>query len=376
MYRHIKKLTKNHEVLAITEANIKTKNLPQPCKTLEYRDSTYSLQKRILSKINAAPLWYLWHGKDLTNKYFYDACEFKPDLILTVWHGPLLITASRIAEKLKIPLVLVVHDDWEKALPNQCFGKQMLRENLQKIYRQATSRILVSEGMKKELLKRYGSYASKIIYPIPNKESVTIPKIKRNLKPIRLGFFGELSGHMDILNQIADLLEESNATLTIFSHTTIREREVLAKRKKVFDLGSATPKVLKKYFQHKNDVVIIPQCFHKDAAPFAKTNFPSKLPEACQFGLPLLVVAPKGSSAANWGKKFLPRQCCISSIRRYLILNAVSYLSRKKNWEKCQKQIIKHCNMFSPKKIHFEFEQELKNALNTFNKQTKLVVKK
>src|SRR5260221_5451392 len=88
----------------------------------------------------------------------------RPEAIITVCHGLCWLVAAKIANFLKVPLHLIVHDH----VPDTVWGSERLRGRISdefgRIYSKATTRFCVSEEMVNEYERMFG-IAGQVLYP-------------------------------------------------------------------------------------------------------------------------------------------------------------------------------------------------------------------
>ena len=89
--------------------------------------------------------------------------DFRPQAILTVAHGFSWLAASVFAERNKLPLHLIVHDEWPQiAITGRT--KSWMNKRFCNVYRKAASRLCVSPVMVEEYERRYGVRGI-VLYP-------------------------------------------------------------------------------------------------------------------------------------------------------------------------------------------------------------------
>lgn len=286
--------------------------------------------------------------------------EFKPDLILTVMISPFFLAAGDLSEELRLPLVLVCHDDFEHVVDPVNHEPAWATRRLGRIYRAAASRLCVGPGMVEHLARRYGGEIGEVLYPMPSDAMPSIaerPGIGQ--RPLRIGFFGELGGNYEPVNALVDVLPAMGAELHVFGHSSGVQRDELSKRANVKDFGFVARCELIKHFRKTIDVVFIPQGFDEVNRLLRQTCFPSKLPEATRFGLPLLIVSPPHGSAARWGQQHLPPESVVSRLSRPLLEKALTFLGDPEGWQRGRDAVVTAAAMFDPDLLQKQFETAL-----------------
>jgi hypothetical protein len=243
------------------------------------------------------------------------------------------------------------------------FFRRFLAQRLRKIFHETSQRLCVSVGIKEVLMRRYGKTQCKVLYPIPGEGCGKKSKTPKKLKPLRIGYFGELGGNFENLECLAKVLASCQSTLTFFSHGQSNRRLELSKKKGVLDGGSLSERGLLKFFKNHIDVIVIAQGFDKENALLRKTCFPSKISEACRFGLPMLVIAPKYGSSHLWAKNNLPAKCIISKLEPQMIASSIKYLQNRNNWANAQSRVLIASKEFKPSTLHKKLEEALFESL-------------
>src|SRR6516164_618647 len=90
--------------------------------------------------------------------------SWRPEAIITVCHGLFWLAAAKVANTLKVPLHLIVHDH----VPETVVGSGRLRGRISRdfgrIYSTAATRFCVSEGMVMEYERMFG-VAGRVLHP-------------------------------------------------------------------------------------------------------------------------------------------------------------------------------------------------------------------
>ena len=89
---------------------------------------------------------------------------FRPDGILTIHEKFGWLTAHRLAERLKVPLHLVLHDEWSRNLLMAPGLAGRFETAFGAVYRSAGSRLCISPYMEQEYHRRFGASGT-VLYP-------------------------------------------------------------------------------------------------------------------------------------------------------------------------------------------------------------------
>jgi len=368
MYRHLLRLTKSgHELLVLTRDYEKARNVDLPFKTIRFAERSRNFQ-RIANRVGSPQFWVELDARRVRRLAEPYIAQFRPEVIVTVWESAYLLAAADVGKKLGVPVVIVVHDDYEQMLPAHRKKHRWAAGRLRKIYHSVAARICIGPAMAEHLTQTYGRAEVDIIYPIPAEPASPVTQPRRKLKddPLRIGFFGELGGNYGPIHAVVDVLEAANAEFHYFSHSWGPNRGPLASRPRVFDHGATDPVGLQNFFRANIDVMLIPQGFEPEVRQLRRTCFPSKIPEACQIGLPLLIISPADGSATRWAHECLKPPAFLSTINRPDIVRALREFADSSTQE-AQRQIVSQIagSIFLPQRLHEQFERVLSRVCNT-----------
>jgi len=361
MHRHIERLAKNNQVFAITEDNPKLRHLEMACEGIRLNDQSQNIPRRILAKLGLEPLWFFLRARDIENKGLSIAEIKKPDIILSVWSSPFFLAAFQTAKRKKIPFIVIIHDDWQEMINKKQWSKSLLTQPLRNIFHKAKKRVCISRSTAMEFQKKYGSATCEILPPIPSKRHYR-PQIESHSGPLRIATFGELMGNIKVLNAVADVLGETGSTLTFFSHGESAERQELAKRPFVTDGGSLGAEELIQYLASNFDVILIPQSFEPEHRHLVQKCFPSKIPEACQIGLPILMIGPDYGTAYIWAKEVMAPTLVLCSLDSSQITAAIHLLKHTNTRKEAQELVWKAQESYDPEILHNNLEKILNQA--------------
>lgn len=238
-----------------------------------------------------------------------EAGSFTPEAVLTVAHGYSWITAAAYAKKHKIPLHLIIHDDWPRmALVLKCY-KKLLDTKFMKIYRLANSRLCVSPYMKEEYRRRY-SVDADVIYPsrAANTESKyvsTTETINRPLRPLTFAFAGTINSTecARSLELLAKCIKSISGRLIIYAPVSWADVQLMGiNGDHVECRGMLSSADLIKQLHNDADVLYVPMSFLPHDRENSMLSFPSKLTDYTAMGLAILIRGPEYSSAVRWAK--------------------------------------------------------------------------
>ena len=229
--------------------------------------------------------------------------------VLTVAHGFGWLAAARIASHKKVPLHLMVHDDWPRVADIAPLFRNWLDAQFAGVYRQAQSRFGVSPAMSRAYLEQYGKPAE-IIYPTraPSCPDFATPPehVAHNGKPFTIVFAGTInsSGYVRALRVLQDALKAVGGRLLLFgpmSPGVARQVGLGDPSTKVCGLLSAAELLTR--LRAEADALFIPMSFDASDRDNMEMAFPSKLADCTATGVPLLIYGPTYCSAVAWARE-------------------------------------------------------------------------
>lgn len=235
--------------------------------------------------------------------------SFAPEALLTVAHGFSWLAVSEMAQHLKLPLHLVVHDDW---LRHPSYSREV-SDRLTSIfgdhYRRAASRLCVSDTMEEAYRDTYGVPGT-VFYPTRAADLVVAQeppaRLSREIKNPTVAFAGTLHpGQIAPLRAMADTLQDLKGRLLIFGPTTQAElHEAGLAAPHIERRGhQPTPNALLAALREEADLLYTPLPFDETWRGNASLGFPSKLTDYSAAGLPILIHGPSWSAAAKWAHR-------------------------------------------------------------------------
>jgi glycosyltransferase involved in cell wall biosynthesis len=234
---------------------------------------------------------------------------FDFESVLTVAHGFGWLAAARIADEKKVPLHLMVHDDWPRVADVTPRFRKWLDRQFANVYRQAQSRLCVSPSMCRVYLERYGREAE-VIYPSRAShcaEQTEPPeRLNSNDKPFTIAFAGTINsnGYIQALLALQNALKPVRGRLLIFGPLTSEaawQAGLNDANTEIRGLLSSTD--LLERLREEADALFVPMSFAANDRPNMEMAFPSKLADYTATGLPLLIYGPSYCSAVTWARE-------------------------------------------------------------------------
>ena len=258
--------------------------------------------------------------------------DFQPQAVLTVTHGYSWLTAATFAERNRLPLHLILHDDWLVSLVTSPLVKSWAEKMFRHFYRAAASRLCVSPSMEETYHKRYGVRGT-VLYPSRAKDcgvvSAPVVRSRESRAGLVFAYAGSVNyeAYGDLLRSLAETLDKSRSQLVIFGPVTESKATAFGLRRSNIRLGGLLPSAqLIKRLKNEADVMFLPMSFEPQDRQNMEISFPSKLTDYTLTGLPLLIVGPNYCSAVRWAKENLGVAEVVESLDSGLLQAAVDRL--------------------------------------------------
>lgn len=236
--------------------------------------------------------------------------DFRPEAVLTVAHGYSWLTAARLSMKARLPLHLIVHDDWvstQKRVLPAVIQKRLGRE-FGEVYRHAASRFCVSPYMAEAFAEKYGATGT-VLYPsraagFP--EYAGPPQRREAGDGMVFAFAGTVNtrGYARSLATLASVLGSAGGKLIVYSNLTsdgIRDCGLEGGHVSVRPIVPFGE--LLESLRRDVDVLFVPMSFAAEDAQNMQAGFPSKIADYTAVGLPLLIWGPPYCSAVRWARE-------------------------------------------------------------------------
>jgi len=354
VYRHFSQL-QSHKLLLVVPASKPPGELPNVTETALVPPPSIWLGRLRRG-------WLFPFGDRLIARQVFARCnavsrQHKPTVVVTVFVPDTYMTAAAaFAQKHRLPLVLICHDDYEDFIPRS------FRATLAKIYRQAAVRLCVSEPMATEFQRRYGVEGA-ILHPIPSAPA-RLPVPQSSNDQLLIGFAGSVrDSYEDALLQLADNLQLLNGQVVIASPSPRNTLPRVWSHPAVVDAGQVAPEKVQEVFNQAGvNVMGVVQSFDPKEEQAYRFNFPSKLTEYSTFGLPLLILAPESASAVTWARS----RAMVAAISTDLSTGLKKALNQLTNAEARQAlamRFFEAASEFAPERAQAIFE----DALNKTN---------
>ena len=250
-------------------------------------------------------LWRAWRYYQVPPAIARVATMFKPDAILTISHVSGWLAAWQLAERRRLPLHLIAHDDAVYATRFPSWSRSWAERRFGDAYRAAQSRFCISDTMEEIYRSRFGVPGS-VIYPT-FKSTAERPDVAPQVGAARaslvFGYGGSLNSAAEIDQVVAFARAASGRGHRVVAYTPQHMAVAEAARAQHVSIDARPPvhsEELKAFFRREADCLFLPQSLDAAQLPLVSTAFPSKWADYSRLGLPVLVWAPRPSSSARF----------------------------------------------------------------------------
>src|SRR5215212_6365672 len=240
-----------------------------------------------------AVAWFTRAAQRLAPQLSQSLNGFDCEGVLTVAHGFGWLAAADVASKRRVPLHLIIHDDWPRVADVPESFRGILDDRFASVYRQAQSRLCVSPAMSRSYSKRYGRPAE-VIYPsrapaCPEFEEPPA-RLATNHKRFTIAFAGTINsnGYIRAILALQDALKPVRGRLLIFGPLTSDEAQRFGldhPNTEVCGLVSSSDLLMR--LREEADALFVPMSFDSVDKVNMEMAFPSKLADCTAAGLPL-----------------------------------------------------------------------------------------
>ena len=228
------------------------------------------------------------------------------DSVLTVAHGFGWLAAAALAESRKVPLNLIVHDDWPRVAQVPGALRGWLDERFGEVYRQSHSRLCVSPAMRDTYKRNYGE-TGQVLYPVRDQRcsefSAPPLRLSSNDHQFTVAFAGTINtaGYVEALKHLSEALRSVDGRVLLFGPLSQSEAQAVGLNlPNVVLRGLLDSADLIATLRDEADVLFAPMSYAKEDRLNMEMAFPSKLADYTAVGLPLLVYGPQYSSVVRW----------------------------------------------------------------------------
>lgn len=298
--------------LLIVETDLARSSAERRLPNVNYRRLAVPMSRLMRSRFSKPyAIWLFLTARLRARNVLRQVRGFRPEAVISIVHNFHWIAAAELAERLSIPLHLVVHDHFAQAVIMPQTRLVSSEPAFKRVYAQARSRLCVSPYMESEYAKRFGVFGT-VLYPsrAPDCPDWDAPPVRaNNSHTLRVAFAGSINsgGYARLLKLLAESLEPDE-NLVLFGPHTIESLKLWNLDASNIKLGGLLPAAeLLQKLRDDFDVLFVPMSF--DVAGHAdnmRLSFPSKIADYTAMGLPLLICAPEYSSAVRWACDYAP----------------------------------------------------------------------
>jgi glycosyltransferase involved in cell wall biosynthesis len=285
----------------------------------------------------------------------------KNAIVLTIAHGDLAFAAARAARKAGLPLVTIFHDWWPDFPEIPVAFRPHIERQFRRTYIESNVVICVSDQMRQELGERTNSF---VIHPIPSftRSQACTSDFKL---PLRLVYFGNLHEYGPLIENALRVLNDSNKVrLEVFGPKPLwmPGAEDYFRSHGLYH-GFIPSGQLVELVQHSQAVLVV-MSFDATLRRRMITSFPSKVIDAMQLGLPVVVWGPEYCSAVQWARRG-DQALCVTDANPLVLLRALEELAASPlEQERLAKSAREAAaGEFSPERIQAQFMDVLRRAI-------------
>ncbi|MBU6276979.1 MAG: glycosyltransferase [Planctomycetes bacterium] len=233
--------------------------------------------------------------------------RFRPEAVLGVAHGSLWRTAAAVAATHDLPLHLVIHDDIQRMSAVTPGLHAAVDKAFAEVYRQAASRLCISEYMERWFHDRLGVHGS-VLPPMraPGIPPYSAPAAPSGRASLVFAYTGSIhrDGYQGNLAPLARALAQAGHRLHLIGGVTNTDLPTLGLGlPNVTALGFLPAEGFHDRLRRDIDVMVIPMSFRPELSRDMLLAFPSKLADGTGIGIPLLVWGPPYCSAVQWARQ-------------------------------------------------------------------------
>lgn len=287
--------------------------------------------------------------------------SFRPDVVLTVAHGWWHIQARRIAKEFNLPLVSFFQDWWPDFPDIPVLFRSRVEREFRRTCSDSAVAICVSDKMRRELGEPLNGL---VIHPIP---SLTRSQRWRPdfTPPLRLVYFGNLQEYGPSVETALRVLDGSNQVrLEVFGPNPLwtAGAENYFRSSGLYHGFVAWDQFLKSLEQ--SQAILVVMSFAPSHRRRMTTSFPSKLIDATQLGLPVVVWGPEYCSAVQWARHG-EHALCVTDPRPAALRKALEMLAMSPGEQERLANASHEAARtdFNPNTIQALFMEALHNAL-------------
>ena len=249
--------------------------------------------------------------------------SFRPDVVLTVAHGSWHMQARKIAKEFRLPLVSFFQDWWPDFPDVPLVFRSRVEREFRKTCAASDIATCVSDGMWQELGEPPNAL---VLHDIPSMARCERSTPDSKL-PLRIVYFGNLSEYGALIESALRVLNASDRVrLEVFGPSPLwtsgAEDEF---RSRGVYRGFIPSNELAKSLQNFQAALVV-MSFTPLHRRRMTTSFPSKMIDAPQLGLPIVIWGPEYCSAVKWARRG-ERALCVTDPKPAALRQALDELA-------------------------------------------------
>lgn len=234
-------------------------------------------------------------------RYYADAAKAAaPDAIVTLVHANGWILARRIAERLQIPLHLIVHDGPDHFHLTYPLTGSFMRKEFERACRQASSRWSICTALD-QYIEQITGVPGNVLSPLRSADDKPLSVKVAGAPANQAVFFGALVSvsTTEMINAAASQLARFGGALHAYGGISPKVAASAAWKNRTFiHHGPFTDRnEFLRFCQRSYGLMYLPFPFDDIETRF---SFPSKIVDYTLTGLPILVQAPPSSPLGKW----------------------------------------------------------------------------
>jgi glycosyltransferase involved in cell wall biosynthesis len=287
--------------------------------------------------------------------------RFQPDVLLTVAHGWCHISARRVARELNLPLVSFFQDWWPDFPEIPVAFRPRVERQFRRTYVESNVAICVSDEMQRELGEHPNSL---VIHPVPS--CTRSKRWTADFKlPLRLVYFGNLHEYGPLIENALRALDGSDKVrLEVFGSSPLWTpgSEDFFRSRNLYH-GFPPSDQLVESLRHFQAVLVV-MSFAPALRRRMITSFPSKLVDAMQLSLPVVVWGPEYCSAVRWARQG-DRALCVTDPNPSMLRRALEELAASPSEQERLAISVREgaAGEFNPEGIQAQFMSALRRAI-------------
>jgi len=233
------------------------------------------------------------------------AREESVSVILSVAIGTYFLAAALTSAWKKIPLILIVHDDWVPVVAGIFHAPEWIFRYLTKLaLRRASHVFVVSDGMQQMIKTLYG-VDSEIQMPATESWDLDATHEDKPAGQIRVLYMGNGVSAQDSLELLMQVIREK--TLTRYGLDNVELHLCMPRSTEpepaIKNHGWVTESEAREHVA-ASDILFLPYGFTAEDKAVTLTSFPAKAADYLASGKAILVLGPEDSTIVRYAEKF------------------------------------------------------------------------